>query len=174
MRTWLIAVLCLGVELLMTACVAPARGRQTALRRVAILKNSASEREANLGHPLGCGGIMKPELPDGHWEHIGIPGRSRIDTLLYSRTAESLVAVTSRRLEDGLEVQRLYYRRLPWELYSPVSTRHPMESQRDAICCWDAPFLFFNVWRYHELEPKSWYPSDILRRPTRAFTDVRR
>jgi hypothetical protein len=91
---------------------------------------------------------MKPELSEDRWDHIGIPGQSRIESLLYNRTAESLVAVASRRLDDGLEVRRFYYRRLPWELYSPVGVGHPMESQNGAVCSWDTPFLFFNVWRF--------------------------
>ena len=46
-----------------------------------------------------------------------------------------------------------------------MSIGHPMESQCDAVCCWEALFLFFNVWRFQSLEPTSpasWYPSEIL------------
>lgn len=106
---------------------------------------------------------MKPEEPVRPWEHIEIPGLSRIRALLCSRAAESLVVVTSQRLEEGMEVRRLYYRRLPWELYSPVSVRHPLESQQDATCCWDAPFLFYNEMRFRTTEPKSWYPSELMK-----------
>lgn len=106
---------------------------------------------------------MKPEKPISPWEHIGISGPSSINALLYSRAAGSLVAVTSLRLEEGMEVRRLYYRQLPWELYRPVSVCHPLESQQDAICSWDAPYLFYNEMRFREPAPKSWYPSELMK-----------
>jgi hypothetical protein len=106
---------------------------------------------------------MRPELPPGPWEHIGILGPSRIEGLLFSQATESLVAVTCQRLAAGMEVRRLYYRRLPEELYRPVSVRHPLESQVDAVCCGNAPVLLFNEMRFCEPKPKSWYPSELLK-----------
>jgi hypothetical protein len=105
---------------------------------------------------------MNPALRGGRWGHIGLYGPSHVETLLYSPTAASLVAVTSRRLEEGFEVRRLYYRPVSWGLYMPVGVRHPMETQNDAVCCCDAPYLFFNVWRYQAIDPRWWYPSEIL------------
>jgi len=109
---------------------------------------------------------MKFLLPEERWKGSGIPAQSQVHALLYNRPTNSLVAVTARELDDGMQFQRLYYRRLPAEVYRPVGARDLLEDQKDPICCASAPFLFFNEMRYREIGRTPPYLKHLLKGQT--------
>jgi hypothetical protein len=89
---------------------------------------------------------MRPRTPADPPGQPRPPGGVR--QLLYNRPSDTLVAVMGLRPSPPL--QRLFYRRLPWEEYCPVGVRHELESQEDAHCCERVPYLVFNEKRFRE------------------------
>jgi hypothetical protein len=103
--------------------------------------------------PLRGTGSVKPLFPEVPWSKAGIPAGS-IEGLLYNGPSETLVTITCRRLPQGPSAYRLYFRRLPELIYHPVVPRDEWENQNNALCCEQAPFLFFNEFRFRPL-PKA-------------------
>jgi len=112
---------------------------------------------------------MEFSLPEGPWADVGIPGHCRIRGLLYNRASESLVAIARSALEEQPPLQRLYYRHLPETTYRAVGIRHPLESQDDALCCEDAPFLIFNELRFREPERVPAFLQKVLKGTPKGF-----
>jgi hypothetical protein len=52
---------------------------------------------------------------------------------------------------------------LPGTAYSPVGVRHELESQQDAHCCEQAPFLVFNEMRFREPRPTPAYLQVVMK-----------
>jgi len=101
---------------------------------------------------------MKPLWPDEPLDAARPPGH--VHGLLYNRAAETLVAIMVRSEPPA---HRLYYRRLPGTAYCPVGVRHELESQWDAHCCEQTPFLIFNEMRFREPRPTPAYLKAVLK-----------
>jgi hypothetical protein len=101
---------------------------------------------------------MNPLLPD-EWFDTGLPP-GQVHGLLYNRPSNTLVAVMVR---SDPPAHRLYCRRLPETVYEPVGIRHELESQQDAHCSEQAPYLIFNEMRLREPPPTPAYLEVLLK-----------
>ncbi len=101
---------------------------------------------------------MNPLWPDEPPDAGTPPGH--VHQLLYNRPSETLVAVMVRSEPPS---HRLYYRRLPSTAYSSVGVKHEFESQQDAHCCEQTPFLIFNEMRFREPHPTPAYLKTVLK-----------
>jgi hypothetical protein len=101
---------------------------------------------------------MKPLLPDELFDAGRPPGQ--VHGLLYNRPSNTLVAVMVR---SDPPLHRLYYRRLPEMAYQPVGIRHELESQQDAHCSEQAPYLIFNEMCFREPRPTPAYLEVLLK-----------
>jgi hypothetical protein len=104
------------------------------------MKSQGSDEPTDAGRPRGC-----------------------VDSLLYNRPADTLVAVMAQGSEPGPPVHRLYARRLPEVTYRPIGVRHELESQNDAHSCERAPLLIYNELRFRERRPTPGYLEVVLR-----------
>lgn len=78
----------------------------------------------------------------------GIAQPRRIQRLLYNRASDTLVLVVRKKLDTGLQLDRLYLRAVMDASYHPVPIQDSLETHQEPVCAESAPFLIYNAIRF--------------------------